>query len=365
MAQHDYALANDSGAIFRTDLNAALAAIVSQNSGATEPSTTYAYQWWADTTTGLLKLRNAANAAWITVGTLASAYLGLLPAADGTTSGTFSVGEALALAGDVTPSQITADQNNYAPTGAGAATTLRLSSDASRSITGMTGGQDGLVRILINVGAYAITLKDESASSTAANRFALDADVTLQAEQTAVLRYDATDSRWRILSGPSPVAGSTTHKQVTDSTDITLADIASSYGNFGSSFSLTIPSSGFLEVDFAGRLRNDAAGFGRLYVGLRIGTTNYWPGSFNGNGTTVRSEVLAAYDGTSGHYTETTGGTTGYGTVGTVRGLNIVAAGLPTGAQTVQLIVARSTVACSLRGTTTPSRVGITVRGAS
>ena len=67
MAQHDYNIANQSGAAFRADLNNNLAAIVSQNSGAAQPSTTYAYQWWADTTTGLLKIRNAANSAWITL----------------------------------------------------------------------------------------------------------------------------------------------------------------------------------------------------------------------------------------------------------------------------------------------------------
>ena len=87
MAQHDYIISNQSGAAFRADLNNGLAAIVSQNSGAAQPSTTYAYQWWADTTTGLLKIRNAANSAWITVGTLASANLGLLSLAGGTLTG--------------------------------------------------------------------------------------------------------------------------------------------------------------------------------------------------------------------------------------------------------------------------------------
>ena len=87
MAQHDYIISNQSGAAFRSDLNNGLAAIVSQNSGATQPSTTYAYQWWADTTTGLLKIRNAANSAWITIGTLASANLGLLSTAGGTLTG--------------------------------------------------------------------------------------------------------------------------------------------------------------------------------------------------------------------------------------------------------------------------------------
>tara|TARA_R100001443_G_scaffold79761_1_gene86838 strand:- start:355 stop:1749 length:1395 start_codon:yes stop_codon:yes gene_type:complete len=65
MATHDYVLANQSGSSFRTDLNNALAAIVSNNSNGTEPGTKYAYQYWADTSSGTLKIRNAANNAWI------------------------------------------------------------------------------------------------------------------------------------------------------------------------------------------------------------------------------------------------------------------------------------------------------------
>ena len=82
MAQHDMNIANADGATFRADANNALAALVSNSSGATEPTTTFAYQWWADMTAGLLKIRNAANSAWITVGTLASAQLGHLTSAD-------------------------------------------------------------------------------------------------------------------------------------------------------------------------------------------------------------------------------------------------------------------------------------------
>jgi hypothetical protein len=81
MAQHDYVIDNQSGLAFRQDLNNALAAGVSLNSGASAPSTTYAYQLWADTTAGVLKQRNGANNAWVTIGTLGSANLGLLPAA--------------------------------------------------------------------------------------------------------------------------------------------------------------------------------------------------------------------------------------------------------------------------------------------
>ena len=78
MAQHDYNIANQAGAAFRSDLNNALSAIQTNNSGSA-PGSTAAYQWWADTTNGLLKIRNAANADWVTVGTLADTYLGLAP----------------------------------------------------------------------------------------------------------------------------------------------------------------------------------------------------------------------------------------------------------------------------------------------
>ena len=67
MATHDYVIANGTGAAVRSDLNNALAAIVSNNSGSSEPGTTYAYQWWADTNANVLKLRNSSNDGWVTL----------------------------------------------------------------------------------------------------------------------------------------------------------------------------------------------------------------------------------------------------------------------------------------------------------
>lgn len=76
MSQHDYVLDNQSGYNFRQDLNNCLNAIATINSGTSAPTTTYAYQLWADTLNGLLKMRNSANNGWLTIGTLA-ANLGL------------------------------------------------------------------------------------------------------------------------------------------------------------------------------------------------------------------------------------------------------------------------------------------------
>ena len=103
MAQHDGVIDNQAGAATRSDLNNALAALISNNSGATAPPTTYAYQPWADTTTGLLKIRNAANSAWITIGTLASTNLGLLALSGGSMTGllTLAAGANIASAATV------------------------------------------------------------------------------------------------------------------------------------------------------------------------------------------------------------------------------------------------------------------------
>jgi hypothetical protein len=72
MATHDYVLNNQNGALFRADINSALQAIVTNNSSPTAPVPTYPFMMWVDTTTGILKQRNAANTAWINIYNYAS-----------------------------------------------------------------------------------------------------------------------------------------------------------------------------------------------------------------------------------------------------------------------------------------------------
>lgn len=76
MSQDDLSVANGSGAAVRADINSQLQALGTLMSGASGPSTTYAYMWWADTTNGRLKQRNAANTAWVVVGDLDTYRLG-------------------------------------------------------------------------------------------------------------------------------------------------------------------------------------------------------------------------------------------------------------------------------------------------
>lgn len=60
-------LPNSAGATFRSNLNTILAALFSGSSGATAPTVTVAGQAWYDTAADVLKIRNAANTAWVTV----------------------------------------------------------------------------------------------------------------------------------------------------------------------------------------------------------------------------------------------------------------------------------------------------------
>ena len=84
----DYDIANGSGSAVRADLNNVFAAIQSLNSGSSDPSgTQVAFQLSVNTTSNLLKIRNAANNGYITIGNVSETNLGLMPLAGGTFTG--------------------------------------------------------------------------------------------------------------------------------------------------------------------------------------------------------------------------------------------------------------------------------------
>ena len=70
MSQNDLTIANQGFASFRSDLNSALQALGSTNSGSSAPSTTFANQLFYDTTNNILKIRNEDNDAFISLFTL-------------------------------------------------------------------------------------------------------------------------------------------------------------------------------------------------------------------------------------------------------------------------------------------------------
>lgn len=134
MAQHDQVISNANGATVRADFNSALAALFSNSSGSSAPATTLAYQLWADTTSGLLKIRNAANSAWIDVGTLAGTNLGLLSLAGGTMTGALNFAQGSDVASAGTINLTTATGNVVDVTGTTTITAVTLAQGAARIV---------------------------------------------------------------------------------------------------------------------------------------------------------------------------------------------------------------------------------------
>lgn len=162
------------------------------------------YLIFNSTASGTYTLTVQNNGATITHAVLnPSEFIFMLPDGDGT-----YVVFGMPFKTTLTPAQITSNQDNYNPTGAGAANVLRVSCDAARSITGLGFPAQNKTIILENVGGYTITLVN-NATSTAANRFLLGADFELEADKSVILIYDSTSSRWRMVGGGGSAATST------------------------------------------------------------------------------------------------------------------------------------------------------------
>lgn len=114
---------------------------------------------------------------------------------------------AITLQGDISPAQLTANTNDWAPSGFSGVAAVRFSTDASRNITGLAGGSDGRIIILHNIGAQNAVLINSSGSSTVANQFLFSGDITLAGNTSITLRYDATSSRWRDITTPGSGGG--------------------------------------------------------------------------------------------------------------------------------------------------------------
>jgi len=107
-----------------------------------------------------------------------------------------SVNGELNLKGITTPSQYTTDQNDASYTGS---TIVRVSTNSdARVLTSISGGTDGRIIKLINVGSIDLILQsDDGATGTAANRFEFNGvDVVIEPKEVRLFVYDGTISRW-------------------------------------------------------------------------------------------------------------------------------------------------------------------------
>jgi hypothetical protein len=144
MSQADLNIDNISRSLSRAEVNQSLQALASLSSGATAPATTYAYMLWADTTTGILKQRNAANSAWINKGTIADVNWGLAALTDDQTWSALRRGT------------VVTDNDGLSDMNAGNNFKCTPTGTFTLTFTNIASGQSGYV-YLINTGGYAIT----------------------------------------------------------------------------------------------------------------------------------------------------------------------------------------------------------------
>lgn len=171
MATHDYVIDNQSASSFRVDLNGALQAVVTQNSSATAPTTTYANMIWYDTANNQLKKRNEADSAWVILGTVDEANSNFIPNGD--------IGMSI-------------DVNNTLSINTGSGVTITADDDGTKSSGTYTPTPiGGNMKRIVNGGAFTL------AAPTAAGDYTMIIQITNNATAGAVT-----------LSGFSKTSGS-------------------------------------------------------------------------------------------------------------------------------------------------------------
>jgi hypothetical protein len=108
--------------------------------------------------------------------------------------------------GVISAAQLTADTNDWNPSGLSTARIVRFTTDARRTITGLTATTAGHYVTLSNVGLNTAVFAHNSGSSSAANRIICPNEhiCTLHAGDSLDAWYDTTASLWRINAPAAP-----------------------------------------------------------------------------------------------------------------------------------------------------------------
>lgn len=98
----------------------------------------------------------------------------------------------------LSPAEITGNTNDWA---VNTHSFVRYTADGEYNLTGIVAGRDGQRLTLVNIGTSKVTLINESANSTAANRFitTTGGDCEIHQNDMAIMIYDAQTARWRAL----------------------------------------------------------------------------------------------------------------------------------------------------------------------
>lgn len=182
MSQNDMSVANASGATVRADINSALQALASNNGGTSAPGTTYANQWWFDTTNDILFIRDEANSNWVEVASLVGTTW--VPYSNGAVLGTMAnlaytaIAQNLTLAADkhvaFDATAVSSSTPNFATSG----NVVVISGTATANTLGTV--QEGFIGIVVYTTAITLTHNATSRDlPTAANILTAAGDVEI------------------------------------------------------------------------------------------------------------------------------------------------------------------------------------------
>ena len=267
MSQADQNISNDTGSNVRADINSNLSALYSNNSGAAAPSTTTAFMWWADTSNDALKIRNAADDGFVTVGTLSATNLGLATLASPTFTGNVGI-----------------------PAGSASAPAVRRSDDT-------------------NTGLYFSASDTVNVSTGGTNRVQIDTNGITVQDRKAIRFRDSSNSNFVAVRAPDDAASDIT--LTLPSSDGNANDVLQSDGSGNLSFAAlpqavptgsvhmmatTTAPSGYLKCNGAAVSRTTYADLFTI-----IGTTHgAGDGSSTFNVPDLRGEFVRGWDDSRG-----------------------------------------------------------------
>lgn len=109
--------------------------------------------------------------------------------------------------GELAPAQITADQNNYSPSGLIDANVLVLTSDDHYIISGLATGAAGRMLPIINGGSFRLSLSNLSSDSVSGSQWsfagALEEELVMEPGDIVLARYRGEPlSKWEIVARP-------------------------------------------------------------------------------------------------------------------------------------------------------------------
>jgi len=140
----------------------------------------------------------------------------------------------------ITPTALSANTNDWNPTGLSTAYEIRISTTTPVNLTGIVAQENGRELLLRNVGNHSFTLKN-NVTSTAANRFLIGYDYNVPPEGMVKIVYDDNDDRWFVSSplslgtGSGRIAGGRAQDVYWSYQTDTLKDFALGYFTNGTS----------------------------------------------------------------------------------------------------------------------------------